>query len=120
MNLFVGTSGYAYKEWKGSFYPKDLPAKQMLHFYGERFGAVEINGSFYRMPTTSTLEGWASEVPVGFQFAFKADGAVLRGYGRAQKAAGTVALWAAAEHEEGCEAAEGLSEAAAAKAAGGV
>jgi uncharacterized protein YecE (DUF72 family) len=72
MNLHVGTSGYAYKEWKGSFYPKDLPAKQMLHYYGERFGAVEINGSFYRMPTASTLEGWASEVPAEFQFGFKA------------------------------------------------
>ncbi len=72
MNLYVGTSGYAYKGWKGSFYPQDLPAKQMLRYYGERFGAVEINGSFYRMPTVSTLESWASEVPADFKFAFKA------------------------------------------------
>jgi uncharacterized protein YecE (DUF72 family) len=72
MNVFVGTSDYSYKEWKGKFYPQDLPAKQMLSYYGERFGAVEINGSFYRMPTASTLAGWASEVPAGFQFAFKA------------------------------------------------
>ena len=42
MNLHVGTSGYSYKEWKGSFYPEKLPAKQMLRYYGERFGAVEL------------------------------------------------------------------------------
>ena len=46
MNLYVGTSGYAYKPWKGSFYPKDLPDKQMLHFYGEHFKSVEINNTF--------------------------------------------------------------------------
>jgi hypothetical protein len=43
MNLYIGTSGYSYKEWKGSFYPDDLPAKEMLHYYGERFRTVEIN-----------------------------------------------------------------------------
>ena len=48
MNLYVGTSGYSYKEWKGSFYPKDLPAKQMLRYYGERFRTVEINSTFHR------------------------------------------------------------------------
>ena len=50
MRFLVGTSGYAYKEWKGSFYPKDLPQAQMLSYYGERFGSVEINNTFYRMP----------------------------------------------------------------------
>ena len=59
MNLYVGTSGYSYKEWKGTFYPKDLPAKQMLRYYGERFRTVEINNTFYRMPTASVLEAWA-------------------------------------------------------------
>src|SRR5215510_13932519 len=72
MNLYVGTSGYSYKEWKGTFYPEDLPDKQMLRFYGERFRSVEINNTFYRMPKTSVLEAWAEEVPVDFKFVLKA------------------------------------------------
>ena len=72
MNLYVGTSGYAYKEWKGSFYPPDLPAKRMLHYYGEHFRTVEINNTFYRMPTVSLLENWAGEVPRDFRFVLKA------------------------------------------------
>ena len=72
MKLYVGTSGYAYKEWKGSFYPHDLPAKRMLHYYGEHFRTVEINNTFYRMPTVSLLETWAGEVPRDFRFVLKA------------------------------------------------
>src|SRR2546428_992067 len=72
MNLYVGTSGYSYKEWKGTFYPKDLPDKQMLRFYGERFRTVEINNTFYRMPKASILEAWAGEVPADFKFVLKA------------------------------------------------
>jgi uncharacterized protein YecE (DUF72 family) len=72
MNLYVGTSGYSYKEWKGPFYPEDLPDKQMLHFYGERFLSVEINNTFYRMPKPSVLEAWAAEVPPEFKFVLKA------------------------------------------------
>ena len=72
MNLYVGASGYSYKEWKGTFYPGDLPAKGMLHYYGERFNAVEINNTFYAMPKASVLEAWAAEVPPGFKFVLKA------------------------------------------------
>ncbi len=72
MNLYVGTSGYSYKEWKGTFYPEDLPDKQMLRFYGERFRSVEINNTFYRMPKPTVLESWATEVPAGFKFVLKA------------------------------------------------
>lgn len=72
MELYVGTSGYAYKPWKGSFYPADLPDKQMLPYYGERFRSVEINNTFYRMPKTSVVEAWAAEVPEGFRFVLKA------------------------------------------------
>ena len=72
MNLYVGTSGYSYKEWKGTFYPEDLPDKQMLRFYGERFRSVEINNTFYRMPKASVLEAWAKEVPADFVFVLKA------------------------------------------------
>src|SRR5262245_12946805 len=72
MNLYVGTSGYSYKEWKGPFYPEDLPDKQMLHFYGERFPSLEINNTVYRMPKASMLEPWAAEVPADFKFVLKA------------------------------------------------
>ena len=72
MNLYVGTSGYSYKQWKGTFYPRDLPAKQMLHFYGEHFRTVEINNTFYRMPQASVLQAWAFDVPADFRFALKA------------------------------------------------
>src|SRR5258705_5940098 len=72
MNLYVGTSGYSYKEWKGKFYPEDLADKQMLRFYGERFRSVEINNTFYRMPKASVLESWAAEVPADFKFVLKA------------------------------------------------
>ena len=72
MNLFVGTSGYSYKEWKGKFYPKDLPARQMLHFYGECFRTVEINSTFNGTPKASVVESWAKAVRGDFQFALKA------------------------------------------------
>ena len=72
MNLYVGTSGYSYKEWKGTFYPDDLKEKEMLHYYGERFRTVEINNTFYRMPKESVLEAWASDVPADFKFVLKA------------------------------------------------
>jgi uncharacterized protein YecE (DUF72 family) len=72
MHLYVGTSGYSYKQWKGTFYPKDLPDRQMLHFYGERFRTVEINSTFRSMPKVSVLEGWAGAVPADFQFVLKA------------------------------------------------
>ena len=72
MKLYTGTSGFGYKEWKGSFYPADLHADQMLRYYAERFPAVEINNTFYRMPSESTLRGWQEEVPPGFVFVIKA------------------------------------------------
>jgi len=72
MEIYAGTSGYSYKEWKGPFYPEDLPAAGMLRFYAERLGAVEINNTFYRMPKRSVLESWAAQVPGSFRFAIKA------------------------------------------------
>jgi len=72
MQFFVGTSGYSYKEWKGSFYPEKLPSKQMLGFYSQRFSTVEINNTFYRMPKTSVIESWAAQVPETFRFVLKA------------------------------------------------
>jgi len=72
MNLFVGTSGYSYKEWKGNFYPEDLPAKEMLSYYSRRLPAVEINNTFYRLPQPSMIENWKEQVPESFRFSIKA------------------------------------------------
>ncbi|MDX1646000.1 MAG: DUF72 domain-containing protein [Longimicrobiales bacterium] len=72
MDLRTGTSGFSYKAWKGSFYPEDLSSEDMLGYYGERLGAVEINNTFYRLPKASTLEGWAAQVPDHFRFSIKA------------------------------------------------
>jgi len=72
MRVFVGTSGYAYREWKGSFYPEDQMPAGMLRYYGERFSSVEINNTFYRMPKADVLAGWAEQVPPAFLFVLKA------------------------------------------------
>jgi uncharacterized protein YecE (DUF72 family) len=72
MNLYVGTSGYSYPKWKGKFYPKDLPAKGMLRYYGETFRSVESNSTFRGMPKPDVLKKWAAEVPANFKFAIKA------------------------------------------------
>jgi uncharacterized protein YecE (DUF72 family) len=72
MNFYVGTSGYSYPKWKGTFYPKDLPAKQMLRYYGGQLRTVEINYTFRRLPTVSVLKTWADAVPADFQFVLKA------------------------------------------------
>jgi uncharacterized protein YecE (DUF72 family) len=72
MGLLVGTSGWSFKEWKGSFYPKGLPDDGMLSYYAGKFPTVEINNTFYRMPKESVLLDWASKVPPAFRFAIKA------------------------------------------------
>ena len=69
----MGTSGYSYKEWKGTFYPEKLPDNEMLNFYAKEFSTVEINHSFYRMPVESMVQKWAQQVPAGFRFAMKAN-----------------------------------------------
>ncbi len=70
--VLVGTSGYAYKEWKGTFYPEKFPANQMLRFYAEHFETVEINNTFYRMPSEKVLLAWAEAVNGPFVFVLKA------------------------------------------------
>jgi len=72
MKLYVGTSGYSYKEWKGHFYPQDLPEKEFLKFYGTKLNAVEINNTFYRLPKESVVQAWAEQVPDDFAFSVKA------------------------------------------------
>jgi uncharacterized protein YecE (DUF72 family) len=72
MRIHVGTSGFAYKEWRGSFYPDKMREKDMLRYYAERLPAVEINNTFYRMPARETLLRWAEQVPDTFTFVLKA------------------------------------------------
>lgn len=72
MNCLIGCSGYHYREWKGPFYPQGLPASQWLRYYAEHFNTIEINATFYRMPTLKSLSKWYADTPAGFAFAVKA------------------------------------------------
>ena len=88
--IFLGTSGFAYPEWKGSFYPEDLRDREMLGYYASRFSSVEINYTFRRMPSERAIRSWYEQTPSNFVFALKApqgithfarlagDGSVLR------------------------------------------
>jgi uncharacterized protein YecE (DUF72 family) len=71
MKIWIGTSGWHYGHWKGSFYPEDLPAAQMLAWYAERFDTVELNNTFYRLPPEGAAENWCRTVPRDFCFAVK-------------------------------------------------
>jgi uncharacterized protein YecE (DUF72 family) len=72
MNIWIGTSGFQYAEWKGSFYPEDLPTAKMLPFYADRFNTTEINYTFHRIPAAKTIDNWKALTPEKFQFALKA------------------------------------------------
>ena len=72
MKILAGTSGYAFREWKGAFYPKELKDDGMLGYYASKFPAVEINNTFYRLPREKVLLEWAAQVPENFTFAIKA------------------------------------------------
>jgi len=72
MRYFVGTSGYNYPEWRGSFYPEKFPTTKMLSYYAARFNSVEVNYTFYRVPTEKLLQGWSDGTPAGFTFTLKA------------------------------------------------
>ncbi len=72
MSILVGTSGYNYPEWRGTFYPEKFSTDKMLAYYAERLPTVEINYTFYRMPTEKLLAGWAAATPDHFSFTLKA------------------------------------------------
>ena len=72
MSIWIGTSGYNYPEWKGSFYPEKLPSAKMLPYYAERFSTVEINYTFYRSPNETILDGWNKATPDQFKLTLKA------------------------------------------------
>jgi uncharacterized protein YecE (DUF72 family) len=72
MDLWIGTSGFQYPEWKGTFYPEKLPVSKMLSYYAERFTTTEVNYSFRRIPSAKTIQNWAEATPPRFKFTFKA------------------------------------------------
>src|SRR5437868_4680162 len=72
MAIWVGTSGYNYPEWKGSFYPPKLPAAKMLPYYAQRLATVEINYTYYRTPNEKTLNSWSQATPGSFKLTLKA------------------------------------------------
>lgn len=72
MDTWIGTSGFQYAEWKGKFYPEDLPAAKMLAFYSERFSTTEVNYTFHRIPSPKTIENWKAQTPARFRFTLKA------------------------------------------------
>jgi uncharacterized protein YecE (DUF72 family) len=71
MQALIGTSGFSYPAWRGGFYPEKMPPTKMLAYYAERLAAVEINNTFYRMPSADMLARWAAETPPGFRFSLK-------------------------------------------------
>jgi uncharacterized protein YecE (DUF72 family) len=72
VTIWVGTSGYNYPEWRGSFYPEKMPPAKMLPYYAERFTTVEINYTFYHSPTAKILGSWSAQTPADFKFTLKA------------------------------------------------
>jgi uncharacterized protein YecE (DUF72 family) len=71
VNLHVGTMGWSYGFWKPSFYPQKLPSKDLLSYYAQKFGTVEVDSSFYHIPKTQTLTQWKQQTPEGFLFSLK-------------------------------------------------
>jgi len=69
--VHIGTSGWSYKGWEKSFYPADVPASRHFGFYSTQFSTVEINLTFYRLPTAQMVQGWARKAPPGFVYAVK-------------------------------------------------
>src|ERR1700761_5193584 len=72
----IGCSGFYYKDWRGPFYPVDLPQRKWFEFYGEHFSTVELNGTFYRFPQLKTLQSWYQRSPAHFRFSVKAPRAI--------------------------------------------
>jgi uncharacterized protein YecE (DUF72 family) len=90
VNVRAGTSGYAFKEWKGAFYPKELKDDGMLGYYASKFPTVEINNTFYRLPKENVLLDWAAQVPETFTFALKASQRITHHARLKEEAADTV------------------------------
>jgi uncharacterized protein YecE (DUF72 family) len=100
MPILAGTSGWSFKEWKGTFYPKGLPDDGMLSYYAGKFPTVEINNTFYRMPKETVLLDWASKVPPSFRFAIKASQRITH-HGRLKEVASEVEYFTRITNELG-------------------
>jgi uncharacterized protein YecE (DUF72 family) len=72
MKVLIGTSGFSYEDWRGYFYPQELPKKEMLNYYAEHFPTVEVNATYYSLPHPATFYQMARKVPAGFEFVVKA------------------------------------------------
>ena len=90
MKILAGTSGYAFKEWKGNFYPTELKDDGFLGYYATKFPTVEINNTFYRLPKENVLMEWAAQVPQNFTFALKASQRITHHARLKEEAADTV------------------------------
>ena len=92
MNVWIGTSGFQYPEWKGQFYPEKMSAAKMLPYYAERFTSTESNYSFRRIPSRKTIDAWAAATPARFRFSFKAHQQITH-FSRLKKCAVKVRAW---------------------------
>jgi uncharacterized protein YecE (DUF72 family) len=95
MQIWIGTSGFQYKEWKGKFYPEDLSEAKMLGYYAERFSTTEVNYTFRHTPSLKSIESWSSRTPEQFRFAFKAPQSVTH-FAKLRDCAEKVAFFAQA------------------------
>jgi uncharacterized protein YecE (DUF72 family) len=90
--VWIGTCGWTYYGWRGPFYPKDVPKRQWLAWYGTQFATAEINGSFYRTPSLEAVRGWREETPKGFKFAWKASKFITHWKRLSEKSANSIEL----------------------------
>lgn len=79
--IFIGTSGWSYRSWRGPFFPKEVKVKDHLRFYAGQFNSTELNGVFYRTPTVEAVRGWREQTPADFLFAWKPRNSSLTGSG---------------------------------------
>jgi len=90
--IFIGTSGWTYDGWRGPFYPRDVPKKDWLRYYGSRFPTTEINGSFYRTPSLEAVRAWRQQTPDDFVFAWKASKFITHWKRLSEKCDNSIAL----------------------------
>lgn len=88
MKSWIGTSGFQYPEWKGTFYPEDMSTAKMLAFYASQFRTTEINYTFRSLPSAKTIQRWGDETPEKFRFSLKAPHG-----SRTSRNCGTAVLW---------------------------
>jgi uncharacterized protein YecE (DUF72 family) len=92
VKVFIGTSGWTYDGWRGPFYPKDVPKKDWLRWYGEQFPTAEINGSFYRTPSLEAVRAWRDQTPKDFVFAWKGSKFITHWKRLSEKSDNSIAL----------------------------